>query len=667
MFAWDTENWQRDGTHEEVEQLRDGVLTFRQVSHSRGDFRLGVIIDDQGARHVYYTRQSMIRAFYQRRWEGGWFWAHNVAYDIQNLWGKNLPGRTCLMGGAVYFLRLITRAFTTGNGYRVKLGVHLADTTRYFPKSLATVGKLISKATGRDDLKKIHDTTDDLDSLTDAECLERCERDARIVHYFAGDVLQPTLNELGTSLNYTIGSASLELWRRTCQRRRYTQLDVPDLDFLNAAYYGGRTEAFYRGRLPKGVYWNGDINSMYPSVMRDLEMPIASREFTYRVLRPGTWVLSLPGVSLCTINVPDMMYPPLPYREPRTGKLIFPVGTLRAHWTHLEINYALSLGCTITGRIEESVYFSATERPYADLMERLFKVREQGGVYDLVGKLLANNLYGKAGMCNPPGQLMSPQEFAALRHEATEQYLDGDDTLANQTASPEEYRDEEGRVIAVMLKGKGKLYPKFANQIWAAMITAGARVKLHHLLVKYDALYCDTDSIITQVPFTPDGALGGLGFKTQILSTSDIIDPRTGEILEEGLDSRIIGPKAYQFLHYRKDWCQVKIKGVPDRRGWYRVAGQSEWCECSDIKTMALQGFEVGYETPLKLLESFKKRELPMITRSKRDPSKFVLGAKIKAKSNAWFFHSKLLKLENTKREALPSGWTRPLKVGQGG
>lgn len=628
LLGFDTETWQKDGEH-----------------HRAADFRLGVIWDGT-EEHVFHTAEAMGLAFYRREWEGAWFFAHNLMYDLQAIWGHELPGHTCVINGQVYFTTIRVRkrdriVQRKGKPVRVteRRYVHLADTTRHYQGSLAKLGKFVG-------LEKMFDGLEDFDGLGDDELTERCVQDAKIVHRAAED-LQATYNAIGTSLNYTAGSSALECFRRTAMQREYVKLDDADLIDMNRCYYGGRTEAFQVGKLDAGTYYLADVVSMYPSVMRDLVLPIPSREHVWRTKEPAAWMLERPGGSHVRIKVPESMYPPLPWKHPTTGKLLFPWGELEGWWTHLEINYALSLGCELIEH-REAIWFDASERPFRDFVVNLFQVRQKGGMYDLVGKLCLNSTYGKFGQCRPAGTLMSEVEWLEW---ASENRKEAEALVSSDAVSS--YRGNDGEIIAILIQPDEMVFPKHSNQVWAAMITAAARIKLHGLLVRLGGIYCDTDSVLTREPIEDATELGALGLK-------DVV---TGGV--------ILGPKCYQFHHpaEAKSKVTTRIKGVPSRAGWFSPDGV-RWWETPNVREHALLGLEVAYLAPMKLIEGMRRDTVPTLLpiagpmATVDAPREYVWGEAISAKPNLWFPHRKCLKLENDKRHVLPSGRTVPLRVG---
>lgn len=610
--AFDTENWQKDG------------YNAKGVFHKKGDFRYGCLLTHNG-RHRFITALDMGRALQSRSLSGFHLFAHNLPYDLQNIWGETLPQSGCLIGSSLYFATLQLR-----DGNSESALVHFRDSIRHYPVKLATLGEKLN-------IPKLWADCTDLDALNDEEIAERCEHDTYIVFEFVCR-LQTSYNELGTSLNATIGSSALELFRRRYQTRAYHQMDESRLICLNAAYYGGRCESFFLGELPVGQYTMGDVNSMYPAVMQSLTVGVPSRELCYHRESPPDSVLDSSGVSRCTVRVPPMMYPPLPWKENKQSKLLFPIGTFSGWWCHNELEYAQSLGVEIL-KLHESIWFTETCRPFEGYINDLYKMKLEGGWKELVAKHLLNNLYGKFNMSRPPARMISAEDYLEERIKNPHLFKD--------PQAVDEIYNAKGELRTVIVKPEGFFFPKHANQLWGAYITAGARIKLHGYLVQHRALYCDTDSVLTTDALPQTKELGILALQQKC----------TGANLR--------GPKAYA-LH--GDNAKVRVKGIPNRPGWYReysddgVAGR--WYETGTLQAMALAGHEIAFDAPLKLVEGFRKKSVPVM-RNSDDGIPYIPEEEEETRPNLWFTHTKRLKFVSDKRNLIQAsgGWTEPIEL----
>lgn len=583
-----------------------------------------MVYSDRGVDH-YTDADCMARNLSSSAWGGYHLFAHNLPYDLQNIFGEFLPISGCLIGSSLYFATLKVRESRNAKGDIDNSScIHFRDSVRHYPARLAELGRKL-------DLPKLWAESTDLDSLSDEDIANRCQHDALIVYEFVRK-LQITYNELGTSLNATIGSSALELYRRQYMTRSYKKLDEVQLVKLNQAYYGGRCEAFYLGELPPGDYKMGDVNSMYPAVMRDLVVGSPSKEHVRHRENPSAAVLELSGASYCTVQVPPMMYPPLPWKAEKQGKLLFPVGRFSGWWCHNELEYAVSLGVKIR-KVHESIWFTETCQPFLNYVDDLYQLKLQGGWKELVAKLLLNNTYGKFAMSRPPAKLIPADEYLEERIRTPELFRD--------PQAVDEIRDKRGRLRAVVIKPEGYFFPRHSNQIWAAYITAAARIKLHSYLVNYGAYYCDTDSVLTTATLPITKELGVLSLQQTC----------TGATLK--------GPKAYA-LHSEKE--KVRVKGVPNRPGWCRDGTTGEWLETADLQAMALDGKEIAFDAPLKLVEGFRKKSVPLMRKTPEGRWE-IPETQEETRPNIWYTHTKQLRFVSDKRilRVGSGGWTDPI------
>lgn len=569
-------------------------------------------------------------AFRMERFRGYWFVAHNLQFDLAQIFGQVIPAELCLIGSNLYFAkmeverRVHSRPLKSGAKTERREYVHFADTTRHCLTSLAKIGEDIGLPKRFEDYEKCHP-----ESLTERELRSGVSQDALICGAFASK-LQDMYLAQGTSFRYTVGSSCLELYRRKYMKDPVVQMDKEDLSAFLLGYYGGRCEAFWVGKLPPGTYYLGDINSMYPSVMRDLELPIPSREHVWYERNAKAWILERPGMSECTITIPTMMYPPLPWRRPDDGKLLFPCGTLTGFWTHNEIEYALQCGGVLQ-KIHQTWWFDATCRPFKEYVETLYAERKKGGFLNTVCKLLLNNLYGKMAQSNAPGRLITWDAYLELLQNNP----DADSQIQlNERATVYE---KDGEPLAVCLEGTEKVFPKHSNIIWAAYITSAARIRLHSVVCNFRGYYCDTDSVLTSKPVDSAKELGQLALKN------------TYQHCE------IIGPKSYRFGD------DIALKGVPRKSGW-RETGKG-WIEIADIRQAALAGDRVAYRAPLKLKESLIREELPEMVADGASGLFQLNQNAVEARVNYWHPKVKHLSRRNDKRVCHGTGWTKALTV----
>ncbi|GAI55798.1 unnamed protein product, partial [marine sediment metagenome] len=147
-------------------------------------------------------------------------------------------------------------------------------------------------------------------------------------------------NDLG-KFSYTIAGQALQAYRHrflNCNIWIHRYPDVMEAE--RAAYHGGRTEAFFLGKVPADKVYYLDINSMYPSVMVENPYPIrllstirkptlkgiAKLSRDYEVMVKGRW------------NIKE---PVLPLMQER---LTFPIGRFSSTITGPEYRYLADRG-----------------------------------------------------------------------------------------------------------------------------------------------------------------------------------------------------------------------------------------------------------------------------------------------------------------------------------
>lgn len=305
----------------------------------------------------YYNRGD-VPAFLQwlARRKERFFYAHNLQYDIGNLFGKKLDViDSTLVGG-----RLIRSVWGSKT---------FVDTFNIWPMGAEKLGE----AFGLEKLK-----TDSM--ATDKEYVFR---DVEIIHkamVFAWQFCQM----LGLKyLPATLGGLCVKVWRHWGGDNCHDSTELS-----REAYYGGRVELFKSNNDCKGgVAWT-DINSLYPSVMLN--------DYPGQLQHYGN---QLPehGIATVSIKVPENDLVVLPFRND-VGRIVFPYGKFTGTYTMPEIRAAVENGASII-KIHDAWGTSEVIRPYSTFVARLYetRVKSESEAEKLFFKLLMNNLYGRLG------------------------------------------------------------------------------------------------------------------------------------------------------------------------------------------------------------------------------------------------------------------------------
>ena len=400
----------------------------------------------------------------------------------------------------------------------------LADTFSIFPFSLKRIGEFagLSKLS----MPEWNESDD--------TWFKYCERDVAVL----AAALQKYFmfirdNDLGNFAITLPGQAFNAYRHRFMKEKIYIHNIDPVIDAEIASYYGGRTEAWYIGRVPEKLYYL-DINSMYPYVMREYEYPIQYI---------GTW----PNPTLRELKKLCKKYaviahleietkePILPYRG---DKVIFPIGHFTGWYATPEVLLALEKDSV---NLCDKVFVYRKALIFADYVDFFYRIKNESKQNNdkatyVMSKLFLNSLYGKFG------------QRTAEMIEANPNEISDDEVNENMvsTASGDvEYIRFAGKVYK-----KERREPSFNSFIAiAAHVTSYARVHLYRhieLAEPQNVYYMDTDSLFVNQK----------GFKNL---TSRIDNSKLGymKVEKESRNVAILGAKSYIWNDERK------IKGIP--------------------------------------------------------------------------------------------------------
>lgn len=477
--------------------------------------------------HFYTDRKAMWTDLMKWGAIGALIFAHNLEYDLpivagDDLWEGNLIFKKSGILWADY--------------YHWEHRVRFMDSTNLFPHwSLKKVAKELGlpyKLDVGDLIIQLGNGAGWTDFTKDEQELieEYCTRDAKIVQQ-AVSIVQEEALSLGGMLRPTLAGISMDIYRRTYHKWPWKVLPEKVNTYLRPSFYGGRVENFVFGKVENANLY--DINSLYPFILRTSRFPHPSHirmvedEVALRYL--DKWE----GIAYAEVEVSNVHVPPLPFRIER--KLFFPTGRYTSQWTISELRYALSNGAKLIN-LHWLVGTDTLFNPFEDFIDDLYSARKvyikQGNDRHILLKLVMNSLYGRFGL-NPDKGLF---QMAPIPPDADWSDYEGWST-----------EEINGRVI-----GLGPFdfnsYPAYANVMFAAQVSACARIKLHNSLVHSgkDILYCDTDSILVLGNMETGEDLGQ--WKCQ---------------MEQG-KADLLGPKEY-ILYYSSEHPKYKAKGVPHR------------------------------------------------------------------------------------------------------
>jgi len=270
----------------------------------------------------------------------------------------------------------------------------------------------------------------------------------------------------------TIASLSLYLFRKNFQTENYFQLFKEKQDkFISQAYAGGRVECFRTGEIDNiNTY---DINSLYPYIMKNCDMPIGLPIYTKKY-RP-----EYKGFYKVKFHQKNTKIPPILWEKNKNG--------LEFVYSGVGIFYDAEIKLAKERKVElefiEGYVFLRHKKIFAGFVDKYYELRQKhkGTAIDFSCKIVLNSLYGKFGQREKSEKLVhwSPE---TMRYKV----------LGRKVKNWKPYDEDKGYYIV-------EEFRKTPNRIihYAAAVTSHARVELYRYLYSYrkNLVYCDTDCI----------------------------------------------------------------------------------------------------------------------------------------------------------------------------
>jgi len=394
----------------------------------------------------------------------------------------------------------------------------------------------------------------------------------------------PLVKKAGSAI--TTASQAIKIWRLYLKKPLVSITAKDQDEFIrNDCYFGGRTEVFrpmfdgkynmaknpmnfskenlkiVRKQIKKKIYCY-DVNSLYPTVMRDMDYGSKSLGFTSG---KSEYMFHLEKKNIgfwnVTADIPDdLVMPPLPVNHTfknRTRKLIFPTGrAVKGKWSTHEIEYAKTLGVKIT-HYGRGLVFENEGKIFKEFITDLYNIRLEAkerndSVGDLNAKLIMNSCYGRLGLQTDRSNLVLDDGSPNLKPHST-----------IQSPSGEEARFMEREV---------KLDKAFTNVAIPAMVTSYARVLMHKLAMDIGPehiYYMDTDSYFMDKKWESGKQLGELKLEYSadssvfLLPKTYLVDGIEGESYKKKLTMKGFNNRKVQ--HFTKDDFQHALRGELDR------------------------------------------------------------------------------------------------------
>lgn len=393
-----------------------------------------------------------------------------------------------------------------------------------------------------DMLTKEFDVTRKLHTIN-VKHLERY-RDEDISPYLKTDciglyeVLEKRQKMTGKNLRLTVASESKAEWiagnKGTVNDERGLRISVKYDDFVRKSYHGGRTEVFKR--YGRNLFYY-DVNSMYPSVMKNRPYPAGKIFHTKKF-----WKDRL-GIYEATVHVPYMRYPLLCTKS-KDDKLLFPIGTFDGVFTSAELLEAQKYG--VRFKIKTGMVWTDSCYPFTDYVNHWHtekkKAKKNGDkAREYIAKLHLNSLYGKLGQ----------RRF----HRHVKQ------GLASWMKDKDAYcLHEEMDLWSYDVADK----TPFTYVHLGSFVTAYSRILLHQGMMEVDnnggeVFYCDTDSITTDVHIKSGDNLGEWELENEIREGIFILPKLYALSLQDG--SVVIHSKGLDAKRLKWSYFEKALKG----------------------------------------------------------------------------------------------------------
>lgn len=397
---------------------------------------------------------------------------YNVGYDFRLVGGFEMAAHFGFKQSSIYSSGRVTIL----KFRRDKLRLDVIDCCNYFDGKLSDWADLMGT-------KKLGEGWRSKDWL---HVEKYCRRDVEVLAKLMKSWREFNVeNDLG-SFSPTRAGQSLNAFRhRFMDNEIYIHANEPAVELERKTCRGGRTEAFFLGRLPSGPYFKLDYNSMYPSIMATQPVPIKLRKYCKNV-EPKRIIPLLDEYALCAECVVETDEPI--YAITRDGYLIFPTGRFTCWLATPEIKEAMKRGhlkhinqLTI---YDQAVIFERFVKHFYQLRQR-YK-RDKNPIFALMVKTIMNSLYGKFSQASekwePVNLEIDHHDGSFLEYHGPSNTRSRYVVIANQSWRIAEREPSMHTFFAI----SSHITASARMLLWSAMKQAGHG----------NYFYCDTDSLI---------------------------------------------------------------------------------------------------------------------------------------------------------------------------
>jgi hypothetical protein len=475
--------------------------------------------------------------------------------DSKDIWFHNLDFDMLFFFKTEMFKRLEDiKLIASGNmNLSFKIGnITFKNSLALFPMSLKNVVKKFLKVTDKD----WESDKSNVLELKNEELVKYCTLDVLYLSEALNKFMTYFKKTFDMDTSLTVPATALKVWKKHfLDDKSFIDLCKRNKFFDSNYYFGGHTEKFVDD---KNVFRNVnyyDVNSLYPSVMVDIEFPNSKLRRTSPTLTNLKRLLKRKELFYFEIvlNIDSEALRHFPVLDEKNKVNMYPFGEHVIKGSEFALEFILEFGCWDNIKKIKTLLIGEDEtryRPFKKYVETFYAKRKSDPSNDVIFKLLLNGLYGKFG-----------------------QKIVREEKIINDTkteANPKRVvKSEIGYVSTYDVEVPYYQLDTFRLDV-AGKITETARLKMGRYINyinkefgKGSVIYMDTDSIITYADLT-----------TSSVMKNFLDDVKLGMLGDEiGYQDNMIclGQKMYHFYKSGKKATKgVKNMGLDEFRGVLR-------------------------------------------------------------------------------------------------
>ncbi|MBF6613895.1 MAG: hypothetical protein IVW55_12275 [Chloroflexi bacterium] len=265
---------------------------------------------------------------------------------------------------------------------------------------------------------------------------------------------------------YTAGGTAMRAWRRSLPEDVTYWRQHPRVDALGREAYKGGLIIFTRCDRQYDMV-HVDVNAMYAWAMAQ-GVPVG------RGILTDHEVVGYPGIYRVELRVPASER--YPFIGSNGVPSLKPTGVFSATVTSVELVEARRRGYSYV--VQDGCYFEEMGHPFEQFLSQAqaLEMDHKGDALGYAVKIMRNSLYGKFG-----------SQPASMNYVLTESPREG----LTPVVDP-----HTGALVPCLYAQAATIDEPYLQPVWAAFITAHARVRLAQLARRLEGVYGDTDSVV---------------------------------------------------------------------------------------------------------------------------------------------------------------------------